>query len=159
MKNIRKELEYMILRLIFINPVSLPIMTEGYLRKDFHFAMYLSFCYGKVLTRFFKWSLWVLVIVLVTLIVLAITFDQLDNDDIRLYINFSFLMISFIVLILLKSCLTSLEKKLTPSVYDEKTTKLRHPDNFNICFNEKVGHVDPFAQYEELPRMTYLEFD
>ena len=28
-----------------------------------------------------------------------------------------------------------------------------------VCFNEKVGHVDPFAQYEELPRMTYLEFD
>jgi hypothetical protein len=137
-------MEYMILRLVFINPVGLPIMTEGYLRKDFHFAMYLSFCYGKVLTRFFKWSLWVLVIILLTMIILAISFDTLSDDEMRLYINFSFLMISFIVLILLKSCLTSLEKKLTPSVYDEKTTKLRNPSNFNICFNEKVGHVDPF---------------
>ena len=152
-------MEYLILRLTFINPVTLPIMTEGYLRKDFHFAMYLSFCYGKVLTRFFKWSLWVLFLLLVALIVLAISFDAVQNDDIRLYINFSFMIICFIVLILLKSCLTSAEKKITPSVYDEKTGRLRNPENFNICFNERQGAIDPFLQYEELPRMQYLDFD
>jgi len=53
-------------------------------------------------------------------------------------------IISLITLILLKSCLTSAEKKITPSVFDEKTGKLRNPENFNICFNERAGFIDPF---------------
>ena len=49
----RKVLEYLVLRLTFINPIHLPSMTECYLRKDFHFGMYLAYCYGKVLKKFF----------------------------------------------------------------------------------------------------------
>jgi len=159
LKKIRGEMEYLILRLAFINPVALPSMSESYLRKDFHFAMYLSFCLGKVLTRFFKWSLWTLVLLFLAVIVLDISFDAIENVDVRLYLNFSFLVVCFVVLVLLKSCLTSAEKKLTPSVFDDKTGKLRNPDHFNVAFNEKQGAVDPFVQYEELPRMAYLEFD
>jgi len=67
----------MVLRLIFINPVALPIMSESYLRKDFHFAMYISYCYGKVLTRFFKWSLWTLILTLVVIVILNISFEAI----------------------------------------------------------------------------------
>jgi len=127
----------MILRLIFINPVHLPSMTESYLRKDFHFAMYLSYCYGKVLTRFFKWSIWTLVIIFLLVVTLTISFSEIANDDIRLYMTVTFLLIGFVIFILLKSCLTSAEKKITPNVFDEKTGNLRNPENFNICFNER----------------------
>lgn len=157
--SIREELEYLILRLIFINPVGLPCMTESFLRKDFHFAMYLAYCYGKVLTKFFKWSLFSLVLLLVLVITLNLTFEAIQDPEARLYINFSFLFVVFIVLILLKSCLTHAEKKLTPNVFDEKTGLLRDPEAFNICFNERQAAVDPFLQYDELPRMSYLEFD
>lgn len=75
-----------------------------------------------------------------------------------MYINLTLLIISFVCILLLKGCLTSAEKKLTPSVYDEKG-RLMSPDKFNICFNERKAPIDPFVQYEELPRMRYLAFD
>jgi hypothetical protein len=152
-------MEYQILRLIFINPVALPVMTESYLRKDFHFALYLGYCYGKVLTNFFRWSLWGLLVALFIVIILNITIEAVPNEDVRLYFNLSLLIVSFICMLLLKSCLTSAEKKLTPSVFDDKTGKLRDPDRFNVCFSQKKGYVDPFVQYDELPRMPYLDFD
>jgi len=145
LSKIRSEMEYLVLRLLFINPVTLPSMSESYLRKDFHFAMYLSYCFGKVLTRFFKWSLWTLIILFLVVVILDISFDSIQNEEVRLYLNFSFLIICFVVLVLLRSCLTSAEKKLTPSVFNDKTGKLRHPDHFNIAFNEKQGAVDPFV--------------
>lgn len=80
LKKIREDIEYQIMRLIFINPVSLPIMTEGYLRKDFNFALYLGFCYGKTLTQFFKWSMVYLLISLFLVIVLCITVEALSDD-------------------------------------------------------------------------------
>ena len=53
-----------------------------------------------------------------------------------------------LVLIFLRSCLTSAEKRLFPSVYVEKTGELRDPAGMNLCFNEKLGPVDPFLQYD-----------
>jgi len=157
---IRKEMEYLVLRLSFINPVNLPVMTESFLRKDFHFAMYLSYCYGKVLTKFFKWSLFSLILLLFLIITLNLTFDAIQDQSVRLYIKFTGLIVCFIVLILLKSCLTTAERKITPSVYNERTNELRDPDNFNVCFNDRDGMgVCPFAQADELPRMPYLDFD
>ena len=129
-------MEYLILRLIFINPVSLPSMTESYLRKDFHFAMYLSYCYGKVLMKFFKWSLFSLLLVFVIVVVLNITMEAVPGDDIQLYLGFTLLFICVLVLILLRGCLDSVEKKVTPSIYtDDTNSELRDPDNFNILFN------------------------
>ena len=146
LKSVREQMEYLILRLNFINPVHLPSMTESYLRKDFHFAMYLSYCYGQVLTKFFKWSLFSLIILFVLIVTLNITFEAISDEDVGMYIKFTLLIISFITLILLRSCLTSAERKITPSVYeDTQEVALRDPDNFNICFNERNGSVDPFS--------------
>ena len=143
LKKIRPELEYLIMRLIFINPVSLPVMSEGYLRKDFHFALYLSYCFGKTLTNFFKWSLWCLIIALVLVVTVNITFDAIGSDEVKLYFEFTLTVVCLITLILLKCCLTSAEKKLTPNVYDREG-KLRDPEYMNICFNERMGNIDPF---------------
>ena len=124
------------MRLIFINPVNLPVMTESYLRKDFHFAMYLSYCYGKVLTKFFKWSLFSLILLLVLIITLNLTFDAISDHSVRLYIKFSGLLICFIVVVLLRSCLSTAEKKITPNIYDDTTGELRNPKSYNIRFNQ-----------------------
>jgi len=51
-----------------------------------------------------------------------------------------------LVLILLRSCLTSAEKKITPNIWDEKTGDLRDPKAFDILFNQRQGAVDPFTQ-------------
>ena len=76
-----------------------------------------------------------------------------------MYVNFSCLFIVLIVLILLRSCLTSAEKRVSPSIYDIRTGELRETERVNIMFNERIGPVDPFTQYEDLPKMHYLEFD
>lgn len=152
-------MEYLILRLLFINPVGLPSMTESYLRKDFHFGMYLAHCYGKVLVKFFKWSLFSLLLLFVLIVILNITFEAIPGEEASVYVSFSLLFICFLVLILLRSCLNSAEKRVTPSVFDEKTDMLRDPENFNVLFNQRPGAVDPFTQYEMLPRLPYLDFD
>ena len=77
-----------------------------------------------------------------------IVFEYLPGDEISLYVGFSMLFICFLVLILLRSCLTSAEKRITPCVIDEKTGELRDPDNFNVLFNQRQGAVDPFVQYD-----------
>lgn len=154
----RQQIEYCIMRLLFINPVSLPVMTESYLRKDFHFALYLSYCYGKVLSNFFKFSLWLLLIALFLCITLNITVDAIPNEDAKLYLNLTLFVIALITLVLLKSCLTSAEKKLTPNVY-RLDGSLRDLSTMNLKFNERQGGIDPFIQNKELPRMLYLDID
>lgn len=74
-------LEYLILRQAFINPMHLPVMSESYLRKDFNFALYLGYCYGKALTKLFKISMWTILlffaVVILTNLVLEIMADTL----------------------------------------------------------------------------------
>jgi len=134
-------------------------MTESYLRKDFHFAMYLAYCYGKVLTKFFKWSLFSLILLLVLIVIINLTFDAIPDESARLYIKFSGLVLCFIIMILIRSCLSTAEKQITPSIYDEITGGVRNPKHYNIRFNYAKSTVDPFVQAKELPRMAYLEFD
>lgn len=120
-------------------------MTESYLRKDFHFAMYLAFCYGKVLTKFFKWSLFSLILLFVVVVTLNLTFEVIPGQDIQMYVGFSCLFVVLIIIILLRSCLSSAEKRVSPSIYDPRTGELRDIQNVNLLFNEKMGPVDPFS--------------
>lgn len=62
-----------------------------------------------------------------------------------MYCSFSCIFLVLIILILLRSCLTSAEKRITPNVYDLKSGELRDPSKFNILFNEGNGPVDPFS--------------
>jgi len=77
---IKDVMEYLIMRLAFINPMHLPAMTECYLRKDFHFAMYLGYCYGKVLMQFFKWSLYTTLILFGVVIFCNLMFEVMADD-------------------------------------------------------------------------------
>ena len=147
------------MRLIFINPVSLPSMTDGYLRKDFNFAMYLGYCYGQILIKFFRWSLFSLIFLLLIIITFNIAFDTLDNKDIEMYIKFSGLFICFIVILSVKACMTRVERKVTPNIYKNEKEELYDPHNFDILFNDRPGAVDPMVRYDWLPRMCYLDFD
>ena len=54
-----------------------------------------------------------------------------------MYVSFSCLFIVLIVLILLRSCLSSAEKRVTPSVYDPKSGELRDSETVNLLFNER----------------------
>lgn len=159
LNNLRMQLEYLMMRIIFINPVTLPTMTESYLRKDFNFAIYLGFCFGKALTRFLRLSMFTLLLLLFMVISFNIAFDSIGDSEIELYIRFSGLFFCLIGLISIRACLASAESKLTPSIFGEDDKKLLDPHNFDIMFNQRPGTVDPFIRYDWVPRMPYLEFD
>ena len=48
------ELQHLIQRMHFINPVYLPALTESFLSKDFDYAEYLSTSYGSAIDEHFK---------------------------------------------------------------------------------------------------------
>jgi len=50
------KIRYLVMRLQFIHPIYLPSLSEQFLRKDFNFARYLSYAYGKTLRAFFNTS-------------------------------------------------------------------------------------------------------
>jgi hypothetical protein len=139
---IREKMEYLIMRLNFINPMHLPAMTESYLRSDFHFAMYLGYCYGKILTRFFKWSLHTVLILFGIVVLVNVFFTITADDMIDQLLRFVAFLTSFITLIMVKSCVLSAEKQLVPSVF-LKDEELIEPANFNINLN-RYG-IDPFS--------------
>ena len=113
-----------------------------------------------MLSKFFKWSLFSLLLLLFLIVTLNLTFDAISDPTVILYIKFTGLIICFIVVILLKSCLLITERKITPSIFNEKTNELQDPQNFNVCFMERDGmNICPFSQADELPRMEYLDFD
>ena len=74
-----QEIEYTVMRLEFINPIYIPPLKEVFLRKDFNFAKYLGFAYGKTLNQFFntKWISIVLVVVFMDLFKLT----YISNDQ------------------------------------------------------------------------------
>ena len=105
------------MRLIFINPMSIPVMTESFLRKDFHFAMYLGFCYGKLLVRFFKWSLFSVLILFGVVIFINLLFEITADDMIDQLLRFLAFLTAFIMLIMMRSCMVSVHKQVVPSVF------------------------------------------
>jgi sorbitol-specific phosphotransferase system component IIBC len=98
----------------------LPVMTESYLRKDFHFAMYLGYCYGKVLTKFFKWSLQTVLILFGIVVLVNVFFTITADDMIDQLLRFIAFLTAFITLIMVKSCVKSAEKQLVPSVFEKE---------------------------------------
>lgn len=102
---VQEPMEYLLLRLLFINPIGLPAMTESYLRKDFHFAMYLGYCYGRALVKFFKWSLWSVCILFGCVVFINLFATIIGDDMIAELLKFVCALVSFIMLILMKSCL------------------------------------------------------
>jgi hypothetical protein len=132
----------LILRLIFINPMSLPVMTESYLRKDFHFGMYLGYCYGKALVKFFKLSLWSTLIFLGCVVVINLVATILDDDMMGELLKFACALTSFIMLLCMKKCLVQGSNKLVPHLVISET-ELIDPDSINLNLN--INGIDPFS--------------
>ena len=58
----------------------LPALTESYLRSDFHFALYLGYAYGKTLTKFFKWSLFSVVLFFIVVVFLNLVLEIMGDE-------------------------------------------------------------------------------
>jgi len=129
-------------------------MTESFLRKDFHFAMYLAYAYGKFLVRFFKWSLFSVLILFGVVVFVNLMFEVTEDEMIDQLLRFLAFLTAFIMLIMMRSCLTSVKKKLVPSVWINDD-ELIDPENINLLLNE--NGIEPFDQFSELPKMAYLE--
>lgn len=142
------------LRQIFINPMHMPVMTESYLRRDFHFALYLGYCYGKMLTNLFKWSLFSTLIFFGAVVLCNLMLTILEDEMIYNVLMLLIVTTGFIFLISMRVCIVNARKKLVPTILNEDG-KLADPDSFNINVNEKS--IDPFEDFHELPRMSYLE--
>ena len=96
----------------------MPIMTETYLRRDFNFALYLGFCYGKKLTMFFNWSLPVVAIFFGLVVLTTLVFEILMDEMIFMMAQFIFVLGAFIILLLFRSCLIQGAEKVTPHLVD-----------------------------------------
>ena len=53
----RKELEYFLIRQEFISPTFLPVVGEDFLRDDFDFAQYLGGCMAKTSAEAFRYEI------------------------------------------------------------------------------------------------------
>jgi len=143
-----------VLRQIFINPMHMPVMTESYLRKDFHFALYLGHCYGKTLVKFFKWSLYSTLIFCAVVIFTNLALEILGDDMIYGLLQFLCFLVAFVILIFMRNGIVAAKKKLVPSVINAEG-EMVDPEAFSINVNAKS--IDPFEDFAAIPRMEYLE--
>jgi hypothetical protein len=75
------------MRLEFIHPIYLPPVSETFLRKDFNFAQYLSYSYGKTLIGFYNTN-WITLILIIIFANLYKMMDLNDDDIWKASINF-----------------------------------------------------------------------
>ena len=70
-----QEVEYLVMRIQFINPVYLPTLTESFLSKDFNFGKYLEHAHAKTITNFLNTHFFTLIcgLPLMSLFFVAIT--------------------------------------------------------------------------------------
>lgn len=73
-----EQIKYTVMRLGFINPIYLPPLNECFLRKDFNFAKYLGYAYGKTLTHFFNTTCGSIILLLIVLDLFKLT--ELSKD-------------------------------------------------------------------------------
>lgn len=142
------------MRQTFINPVHMPIMSETYLRRDFNFALYLGYCYGKALSKFFKWSLFSVLIFFGLVVLTTLIFELLLDEMIFMMAQFVFVLTAFVILLFMRSCLLQGVEKVKPSIVDADGI-VASPNIMDIDFNGKF--VEPFDRAASLPRMNYLD--
>lgn len=60
-------------------------MCENFLRKDFRFDMYLAYCYSKVLGKLFQITMFSVLLLIVTILILSEIIQSPDNLSIFMY--------------------------------------------------------------------------
>ena len=115
------------MRLQFINPIYLPSLNEQFLRKDFNFAEYLSYAYGKTLRLFFNTSWLTLIVFLLIFNVFKIVYPfntsvpkPIDFDDFMTILPYFLNLIPpaliFLLFFGLLTHFTKIERKLYPQM-------------------------------------------
>mmetsp|Transcript_44317 Transcript_44317/g.43010 ORF Transcript_44317/g.43010 Transcript_44317/m.43010 type:complete len:141 (+) Transcript_44317:1092-1514(+) len=140
-------MRYIIMRLEFIHPIYLPPLSESFLRKDFNFAAYLGYAYGKTLQNFFNNSWVTLLLILVIVEIYKLVFFSNANwwaIMINMIIPIGFFFIYYIYFVQL----TNIQKVLYPQILEDDGTLVKSEElNFNIFYDS----IDPFALYSTYP--------
>ena len=169
------------MRLQFINPVYLPVMTESFLCKEFDFAEYLAQVHSKTVSDFLNThfialalSLPIMALFLVSLVSpeAIFTFMSLNTNPMAAWIITAIpiviLLAVFGMFTKIKHDLDQIVKKLIPQILLEKREDideieeqcgvpppLRQPEALN--FHRDIMNSDIFSHFEELPIPDYLE--
>ena len=104
------------MRLLFINPVHLPALTESYLRDDFFFAMYLTYCLGKVQTRFFQWTIFTILMIFICFLTFSSMFAPVQEAA-KIYLRFFMVLSLWMLVQLMQSSVKKSYNKVTPSIF------------------------------------------
>lgn len=141
----RDQLKYTMMRQDFISPVFIPNVTESYLRKDFNFAEYLGFCYGKTISKMFRISL----VNYVLMYVFIVIFKELlvISKEIFIITLFAMPVVFWICFSIIAYGLHRVKRKLVPSVDTPETMNL-HADH---------DIIDPFEHYDNLMPPPFIE--
>lgn len=128
-----RELEHLMMRLQFVNPIYLPMLTESFLRKDFDFARYLAKVHAKTLDRFFflHWFSMQLTLPLLALCMLSfgnielihnffVGNSQISNQVVVLMLQASLSLFFATGLWLLQANFESISHKLFPQILLDK---------------------------------------
>ena len=175
------EIQYLTMRLQFINPVYLPVMTESFLCREFDFAEYLATVHSATVDDFLNThflalaaSLPIMVafLVAVTSPAAILTFMSLHSNSMAGWIVTAIPIVIFMevfgMFTKIKHDLNQVQKQLIPQILLEKREDideieeqcgvpppLRQPEALN--FHRDIMNSDIFSHFEELPVPEYLE--
>lgn len=163
------EIQYLVQRSQFINPVHLPTLTESFLAKDFDFGEYTAIKLGNTIEEHFKLHF---VTLIFTLPLLAACFYLVGSNG-QLHVSTVIQLSSIGIFILLVAVLTlvrldlnRIQRQLFPQIkLDEQQMKqddplgdiappLVQPEGLNL--HQSLEKADMFSPYDELPLPQYL---
>lgn len=180
------EMQHLVQRSHFINPVYLPTLTESFLAKDFDFGEYLALSLGNAINEHLKMHFLALLTALPLLAVSfvflaseshAFYFETLDMNVDASYVDNSVLFAAFMVTItvymFLRVELRQIQRALFPQIMlDEQALKRQELDEMEehlggtppplvqpegLVLHQTLENSDLFSPYDELPLPNYLE--
>jgi hypothetical protein len=180
------EMQHLVQRSHFINPVYLPTLTESFLAKDFDFGEYLALSLGNAINEHLKMHFLAL---LTALPLLALSFvflaseahsfyfETLDLSVDASYVNNGVLFLAFAVTLsvymMVRVELGQIQRALFPQIMlDEEAVKRQELDELEehlggtppplvqpegLVLHQTLENQDLFSPYDELPLPNYLE--
>ena len=169
------------MRLQFIYPVYLPVMTESFLCKEFDFAEYLARVHSKTVNDFLNTHFVAMIVALpvLTFFLVSITspevimtfFNLTDKSKaawIVTAVPLALFLMIFAAFTKVRNDIGLVVKQLVPQILLDKREPideleeqcgipppLRQPEALN--FHKDVMNQDIFTHFEELPIPAYLE--
>lgn len=132
-------MKFLVMRLSFINPIEMPVLSETFLRHDFDFTLYITYALSKKISTLI--SPWI-----VTITVLLIFWKILNflSTPIGISILYTLPPILISITLIFSFRFQYILSKLTPSI--------DHPE----CINFQP-RGDPFDQFDNYLIPSYLQ--